>query len=362
MLVATRHDVPVPAEPPVYREDVLASVAVSDVPHAASFPNLFTTTITGLDLPALHGVAHRPLPDAVHAPPDHWRDRQERRAALALRPARQRRVQRPRDLRSAGVRRQRAPRPGTPCRAASTATSRWTGRSARTRTSTRSPTRARRRRRWRRRRSPRRARSGCRPGRPTGSSSASSAIPAASASSASSTARPASRPCSTPPSRSARRRRRPRRAGSRTSTAASRSRRRRRARRPLLCDAACRLALASGNILQPVTLTPRSPSDDEDRHLRRARHREAQAARPQRAAPARGRQVAARHREARAPTASAGTGRSTASASSAGTYLLTYRSLKGTRITNTSGSIRFKIAKGGKVRQVRAEPLRTPKR
>ena len=45
-----------------------------------------------------------------------------------------------------------------------------------------------------------------------------------------------------------------------------------------------------------------------------------------------------------------------------GTYLLTYRSLKGTRITNTSGSIRFKIAKGGKVRQVRAEPLRTPKR
>ena len=45
-----------------------------------------------------------------------------------------------------------------------------------------------------------------------------------------------------------------------------------------------------------------------------------------------------------------------------GTYLLTYRSLRGTRITNTSGSIRFKIAKGGKVRQVRAEPLRTPKR
>jgi hypothetical protein len=45
-----------------------------------------------------------------------------------------------------------------------------------------------------------------------------------------------------------------------------------------------------------------------------------------------------------------------------GTYLLTYRSLKGTRITNTSGSIRFKIAKGGKVRQVRSEPLRTPKR
>ena len=45
-----------------------------------------------------------------------------------------------------------------------------------------------------------------------------------------------------------------------------------------------------------------------------------------------------------------------------GTYLLTYRTLRGKRITNTSGSIRFKIAKGGKVRQVRAEPLRTPKR
>jgi len=45
-----------------------------------------------------------------------------------------------------------------------------------------------------------------------------------------------------------------------------------------------------------------------------------------------------------------------------GTYLLTYRTLRGKRITNTSRSIRFKIAKGGKVRQVRAEPLRTPKR
>lgn len=45
-----------------------------------------------------------------------------------------------------------------------------------------------------------------------------------------------------------------------------------------------------------------------------------------------------------------------------GTYLLTYRSLKGKRITNTSGSIRFKVARGGKVRQVRSEPLRTPQR
>ena len=45
-----------------------------------------------------------------------------------------------------------------------------------------------------------------------------------------------------------------------------------------------------------------------------------------------------------------------------GTYLLTYRTLKGKRITNTSGSIRFRIAKGGKIRQVRSEPLRTPKR
>ena len=39
-----------------------------------------------------------------------------------------------------------------------------------------------------------------------------------------------------------------------------------------------------------------------------------------------------------------------------GTYLLTYRSLKGTRITNTSASVLFKVAKGGKLRQVRAEP------
>ena len=45
-----------------------------------------------------------------------------------------------------------------------------------------------------------------------------------------------------------------------------------------------------------------------------------------------------------------------------GTYLLTYRSLKGARITNTSSSIRFRIARGGKIRQVRSEPLRTPKR
>jgi hypothetical protein len=45
-----------------------------------------------------------------------------------------------------------------------------------------------------------------------------------------------------------------------------------------------------------------------------------------------------------------------------GTYLLTYRSLKGKRITNTSGSVRFKIAKGGKVRQVRRERVRTPRR
>jgi hypothetical protein len=50
-----------------------------------------------------------------------------------------------------------------------------------------------------------------------------------------------------------------------------------------------------------------------------------------------------------------------ATASAAG-LIAAYRSLKGTRITNTSGSIRFKIAKGGKLRQVRAEPVRTPKR
>ena len=38
-----------------------------------------------------------------------------------------------------------------------------------------------------------------------------------------------------------------------------------------------------------------------------------------------------------------------------GTYLLTYRSLKGKTITSTSDSLRFKIAKGGKIRQVRRE-------
>ena len=38
-----------------------------------------------------------------------------------------------------------------------------------------------------------------------------------------------------------------------------------------------------------------------------------------------------------------------------GTYLLTYRSLKGKRITNTSDSIRFKVTKGGKIRGVRRQ-------
>jgi hypothetical protein len=45
-----------------------------------------------------------------------------------------------------------------------------------------------------------------------------------------------------------------------------------------------------------------------------------------------------------------------------GTYLLTYRSLKGKRVTNTSSSIRFKVAKGGKVRQVRRERVKTRRR
>ena len=39
---------------------------------------------------------------------------------------------------------------------------------------------------------------------------------------------------------------------------------------------------------------------------------------------------------------------------SAGTYLLTYRALKGSRVTTTSGSIRFKITRSGKLRNVRA--------
>jgi hypothetical protein len=38
-----------------------------------------------------------------------------------------------------------------------------------------------------------------------------------------------------------------------------------------------------------------------------------------------------------------------------GTYLLTYRSLKGKRITNTSGSIRFTVGRGGKIRKVRRQ-------
>jgi WD40-like Beta Propeller Repeat len=38
----------------------------------------------------------------------------------------------------------------------------------------------------------------------------------------------------------------------------------------------------------------------------------------------------------------------------AGTYLLTYRALKGARVTTTSGSIRFTITRGGKIRSVRA--------
>jgi hypothetical protein len=38
-----------------------------------------------------------------------------------------------------------------------------------------------------------------------------------------------------------------------------------------------------------------------------------------------------------------------------GTYLLTYRSLKGKRITNTSDSIRIRVGKGGKIRRARRE-------
>lgn len=38
-----------------------------------------------------------------------------------------------------------------------------------------------------------------------------------------------------------------------------------------------------------------------------------------------------------------------------GTYLLTYRSLKGKRITNTSDSIRIRVAKSGKIRRARRE-------
>jgi hypothetical protein len=38
-----------------------------------------------------------------------------------------------------------------------------------------------------------------------------------------------------------------------------------------------------------------------------------------------------------------------------GTYLLTYRSLKGKRVTNTSDSIRIRVGKGGKIRRARRE-------
>jgi hypothetical protein len=38
-----------------------------------------------------------------------------------------------------------------------------------------------------------------------------------------------------------------------------------------------------------------------------------------------------------------------------GTYLLTYRSLKAERITNTSGSVRFTVGRGGKIRNVRRQ-------
>lgn len=46
----------------------------------------------------------------------------------------------------------------------------------------------------------------------------------------------------------------------------------------------------------------------------------------------------------------------------AGTYLLTYRSLRGRRVTNVSSSIRFRVTKAGKVRQVRRERVRTLRR
>jgi hypothetical protein len=38
-----------------------------------------------------------------------------------------------------------------------------------------------------------------------------------------------------------------------------------------------------------------------------------------------------------------------------GTYLLTYRALRGNRVLNTSGSIRFKVARGGRITKVRRQ-------
>ena len=42
-----------------------------------------------------------------------------------------------------------------------------------------------------------------------------------------------------------------------------------------------------------------------------------------------------------------------------GTYLLTYRSLKGKKITNTSDSIRLRVGRGGRI--LRAGPERVPR-
>ncbi len=38
-----------------------------------------------------------------------------------------------------------------------------------------------------------------------------------------------------------------------------------------------------------------------------------------------------------------------------GTYLLTYRALKGKRVTTTSGSLRFTITRDGRIRKVRRQ-------
>ena len=67
MLVATRHDVPVLAEKPVYPRGRPRERRRERRPACGVLPQPLHLADQGLDLPALHGVAHRPLPGAVHA-------------------------------------------------------------------------------------------------------------------------------------------------------------------------------------------------------------------------------------------------------------------------------------------------------
>ena len=361
MLVATRHDVPVPAEPPVFREDVLASVAVSDVPQAASFPNLFTTTIRDSTCnPCTASRTARYLTLSTHDPVSGAINKSIVRLSLF--------GQLDNDVfndrGTFGV--QEFGDNGAPAGHAVprsvdgyVAMDRAVGEDANihsitypgeTQTTvapapitTTSPERM-----------PAWSPDGIKLGfvrhsggqRKLGVFDSTPGIqtvlntPVAIGAEAPSPQTRrfqdvygglslANAPAITAPT--------------------------------LLCNAACLAHLANANIRQPIPLTPRvTGSTKIGIFVVRVTGKRKLL----------GRSAPRLRVVGKFPLGTAKKGRNrfrwngkiNGKRLNRGTYLLTYRSLKGTRITNTSGSIRFKIAKRGKVRQVRAEPLRTPKR